>query len=73
MRTWQHDDMKPVRWIFLGGGALFLVAALVLRELPYEGAKITALTFTIIGFCWIGPQLVIMLAGQWSAARRAQK
>jgi uncharacterized membrane protein YhaH (DUF805 family) len=53
--------MNPVQWIFIGGGVLFLLAALFLREMNNEAAQIVALTFGLIGFFWLVPQLVIMV------------
>ena len=53
--------MNPVQWIFIGGGVLFLLAALFLREMNNEAAQITALTFGLIGFFWLVPQLIIMV------------
>ena len=57
--------MNPVQWFFVVGGVLFLVAALFLREMGGEAAQIVALTFGLIGFFWLVPQLVI-----WFARRR---
>jgi len=57
--------MNPVQWFFVVGGVLFLLAALFLREINDEGAQITALTFGLIGFFWLVPQLLI-----WFARRR---
>ena len=53
--------MNPVQWIFVGGGVLFLLAALFLREMDGEAAQITALTFGLIGFFWLVPQLIILV------------
>jgi uncharacterized membrane protein YhaH (DUF805 family) len=53
--------MNPVQWIFIGGGVLFLLAALFLREMNNEAAQITALTFGLIGFFWLVPQLIILV------------
>jgi uncharacterized membrane protein YhaH (DUF805 family) len=53
--------MNPVQWIFIGGGVLFLLAALFLREMNNEAAQIVALTFGLIGFFWLVPQLIIMV------------
>ena len=58
---WQHDGMKVTQWIFIGGGVVFLLAALFLREIDNEGAQITALTFGLIGFFWLVPQLIILV------------
>ena len=57
--------MNPVQWFFVVGGVLFLLAALFLREMGGEAAQIVALTFGLIGFFWLVPQLVI-----WFARRR---
>ena len=51
--------MNPVQWFFIVGGAAFLLAALFLRELSGETAQIVALTFGLIGFFWLVPQLII--------------
>ena len=61
-RRWQHDGMNVTQWIFIGGGVVFLLAALFLREIDDEGAQITALTFGLIGFFWLVPQLIILVA-----------
>jgi hypothetical protein len=58
-RRWQHVGMNPVSMFFLVGGALFLLVALFLRELNNEAAQIVALTFGLIGFFWMVPQLII--------------
>ena len=52
--------MNPVQWFFIVGGALFLLAALFLRELHNEAAQIVALTFGLIGLFWLVPQLIIL-------------
>ncbi len=54
--------MNVTQWIFIGGGVVFLLAALFLREIDNEGAQITALTFGLIGFFWLVPQLIILVA-----------
>ena len=54
--------MNVTQWIFVGGGVVFLLAALFLREIDNEGAQITALTFGLIGFFWLVPQLIILVA-----------
>jgi hypothetical protein len=51
--------MNPVQWFFIVGGAVFLLAALFLREMNNEAAQIVALTFGLIGFFWLVPQLII--------------
>ena len=51
--------MNPVSMFFFIGGALFLLVALFLRELNNEAAQIVALTFGLIGFFWLVPQLII--------------
>jgi len=51
--------MNPVTMFFFVGGALFLLVALFLRELNNEAAQIVALTFGLIGFFWLVPQLII--------------
>ena len=51
--------MNPVSMFFFVGGALFLLVALFLRELNNEAAQIVALTFGLIGFFWLVPQLII--------------
>ena len=53
--------MNPVQWFFIVGGALFLFAALFLREIHNQAAQIVALTFGLIGFFWLVPQVIIML------------
>ena len=53
--------MNPVQWFFIIGGTLFLLAALFLRELHNEAAQIVALTFGLIGFFWLVPQLIIVV------------
>ena len=53
--------MKPVQWFFIVGGALFLFAALFLREMNGEAAQIVALTFGLIGFFWLVPQVIILV------------
>ena len=52
--------MNPVQWFFIVGGAIFLLAALFLREMHNEAAQIVALTFGRIGFFWLVPQLIIL-------------
>ena len=54
--------MNPVQWIFIGGGTLFLLAALFLREIQNQAAQIVALTFGLIGFFWLVPMLLIWFA-----------
>ena len=49
-----------VKWFFIVGGAGFLMASLFLRELPGDAAQAMALTFGLIGFFWLVPQLVIL-------------
>jgi len=49
-----------VRWFFIIGGAVFLLLAVYLRERPEEGARSVGLTFGLIGFFWLAPQLLIM-------------
>ena len=53
--------MNPLQWFFIVGGAIFLLAALFLREVNNEGAQIVALTFGLIGFFWLVPQLIIVV------------
>ena len=53
--------MNPVQWFFIVGGVLFLCAALFLREIHDDAAQIVALTFGIIGFFWLVPQLIIVM------------
>jgi hypothetical protein len=53
--------MNPVAIFFVAGGVLFLFVALFLGGMDNEGAQIAALTFGIIGICWIVPQLIIFL------------
>ena len=48
-----------VKWFFILGGLGFLMAALFLRELRGDAAQAMALTFGLIGFFWLVPQLVI--------------
>jgi hypothetical protein len=57
--------MNPVSWFFVIGGSVFLLVALFLRELGGEAASIVALTFGLIGFFWLVPQLFI-----WFVRRR---
>ena len=54
--------MNPVQWFFMIGGALFLLAALFLREIQHQAAQIVALTFGLIGFFWLVPMLIIWFA-----------
>lgn len=49
--------MSGVRWFFVVGGFLFLLAGLFVREMSFDGADETALTFLMIGVFWAGPQL----------------
>jgi hypothetical protein len=49
-----------VKWFFIVGGAGFLMAALFMRERSGDGAQSIALTFGLIGFFWLVPQLVIL-------------
>ncbi len=63
-RAWHHDRVF-VRWVFLVGGVGFLLLALYLRELPSEAANSVGLTFGLIGFFWVVPQLVIMAVQKW--------
>lgn len=56
--------MNPVRWIFIGGGTVFLLAALFLREIQNEAAQNVALTFGLIGFFWIVPMAILWLIGK---------
>jgi hypothetical protein len=53
--------MKPPAVFFVAGGGLFLLVALFLGGMDNEAAQIVALTFGIIGFCWIVPQLIIFM------------
>jgi hypothetical protein len=62
--AWHHDRVF-VRWFFLIGGAAFLLVALYLRERPGESADTVALTFGLIGFFWLVPQLAIMAVQRW--------
>jgi hypothetical protein len=45
---------------------VFLLAALFVRELSFDGADEAALTFLLIGVFWAGPQLLMMLFSQRS-------
>ena len=54
-----------VRWFFLGGGVVFLLLAVYLRDRPEEGAQSVGLTFGLIGFFWIAPQLLIIAVQKW--------
>jgi hypothetical protein len=56
--------MNPVQWFFGVGGVLFLLVALFLREMNSEAAQIVALTFGLIGFFWLVPQLIIWFVKQ---------
>lgn len=49
-----------VRWFFLVGGILFLLAALYVRERPGEASDAMALTFGLMGIFWAGPQLILL-------------
>lgn len=51
-----------MRWFFLVGGAIFLLAAVYLRARPEEAAQSVGLTVGLIGFFWIAPQLLIIAA-----------
>ncbi|MGH3473848.1 MAG: hypothetical protein ACRDOT_02940 [Aeromicrobium sp.] len=51
--------MSPVQWIFIGGGTLFLLAALFLREIQHQAAQIVALTFGLIGVFWLVPMVFL--------------
>ena len=53
--------MNRVGIFFVAGGFLFLLVALFLRELNNQVAQNVALTFGLIGFFWIVPQLIIYL------------
>ena len=53
--------MNPVQWFFIVGGVGFLFAALFLREMNHEAAQIVGLTFGLIGFFWLVPQLIIWI------------
>jgi hypothetical protein len=53
--------LHPVQWFFIVGGAIFLLVALFLREMNNEAAQIVALTFGLIGFFWLVPQLIIVM------------
>lgn len=55
------SSMNRVGIFFLAGGFLFLLVALFLRELNNQAAQNVALTFGLIGFFWIVPQLIIYL------------
>ena len=61
-RRWQHVGMKSGQWFFIVGGAAFLLAALFLREMQSEAAEALALTFGLIGFFWLVPQLIFLAA-----------
>ena len=52
--------MNPVRWFFIVGGFVFLLAALFVREMSFDGADEAGLTFLLIGVFWAGPQLLMM-------------
>ena len=56
--------MNPVQWFFLVGGAVFLFGAVFFRELSFDGAGIVALTFGIIGACWLVPPLLLLIRGR---------
>ena len=55
------SGMNRVAVFFLTGGFLFLLVALFLRELNNQAAQNVALTFGLIGFFWIVPQLILYL------------
>lgn len=54
-----------VKWFFIVGGVGFLMASLFLRERSGEGAQSMALTFGLLGFFWLVPQLVILAVQRW--------
>ena len=49
-----------VKWFFIIGGIGFLLAALFMRERSSDAAQAMALTFGLMGFFWLVPQLVIL-------------
>lgn len=54
-----------VKWFFIVGGVGFLMASLFLRERSGEGAQSMALTFGLLGFFWLVPQLAILAVQRW--------
>lgn len=54
-----------VRWFFMVGGGVFLLLAVYLRARPEEGAQIAGLTFGLIGFFWLAPQLLLLAGEKW--------
>jgi hypothetical protein len=49
-----------VKWFFILGGIGFLMASLFMRERSGDAAQAMALTFGLMGFFWLVPQLVIL-------------
>lgn len=56
-----------MRWFFLVGGIVFMLAALYVRERPGEAADSVALTFGLLGFFWAAPQVAIIAVKKWRA------
>ena len=54
-----------VKWFFIVGGGFFLMLSLFLRERPGDGSQAAALTFGLIGFFWMAPQLAILAWQKW--------
>lgn len=54
-----------VKWFFIAGGIGFLMASLFLRERSGDAARAMSLTFGLIGFFWLVPQLVILAVHKW--------
>lgn len=59
-----------VKWFFIVGGTGFLMASLFMRERGGGGAQSMALTFGLIGFFWLVPQLVILAVQKWKGQPR---
>lgn len=49
-----------VKWFFIVGGTGFLMVSLFLREMSGGAARSVGLTFGLVGFFWLVPQLVIL-------------
>jgi hypothetical protein len=54
-----------VKWFFIAGGVLFLLAGLFLKERPTSAMHEAWLAFTLMGVFWAGTQLLIMAAQRW--------
>jgi hypothetical protein len=54
-----------VKWFFTLAGIGFLMAGLFMRERSGDAAQAMALTFGLIGFFWLVPQLLILAVQKW--------